>query len=333
MDCYECEEAKGHAEEAKNHWIRKTCFVYYRLIFVCLVTSLCFAGPGWNLIIIHKNTSVDTIFFTCIGTLLFLFSVAMLTFRFYQEIFKGISLYCPKTADGVLHAHLKNPFPGKRFLATKAVKDLSVPALLKIGVCGWFRNSTIISYKEVGAEIDTKPKVNGKIELGSTKPLYCISNNYKGLKIHKARCDEKTFELKSVTLEDEVGDRISFNNVGEIYELLEYLDKDITSTPYKIACLFGKIKCLRGFFEMLVEGKKEKGEELKTAQAELEKQKELILDYANFEGSLTGWLKGSKDNPNLGKSKHAQVIRQKLEQHAKEVWEKYGLIMAHCMPE
>jgi len=313
VGCYECEEAKRHAEKTKNrNWVRKEFDSYFH-IFVLLGVGLGLGFLGWvNILWVNKIWFV-------VGTLIFLFSVAMLAFKFYQEIFQGFSLYYFETADGVLHAHLKRP-------TAEFVRNLPMPVIVKIGVCGWFRKSRLLHYE--------KP---GKITVAST---------YKGLKVHKAPCDAKMLELRNVTLEDEDGDRITFVEVEILFDYLEegafrlpshhlkykYLlswkgsRNPSPTTIERIRLLFSGAKNLNELVGQLAQELEKKENELSSAQAETEKYKEIAEMYASYEQGLIDWIAQSKDNPNLGKSKHAQAIRQKLLEHRKAVEKKYGKI-------
>lgn len=311
--CYECEEAKRHVGKAKNHWLRKgfdSQFIYWFFIILAIGLGMC--GPSsWELITGDREILGAPIAFIILGTFTFLISAALLAFKFHQEISKGFSLYYFKTADGVLHAHLKSP-------EGDIVKTFPLPIIAKIGVCGWFRKSRIFTFRDK-ARVKFA-KVGDLIYAKSSKIIHLSLNDYQGLKLHKARCDKETLELSEVVLKDSHNDRITFTDINRLFDFLE--------KPCQVSELPSKVKDARAVNAELVEKMEKKDEELKTAQAETDKYKEIARMYAWYEQNLIQWIEVSRDNPNLGKSKHAQAIKQRLLVHQRTIKNTYGDLLS-----
>jgi hypothetical protein len=286
---YECEEAKRHTEKAKNHWIRKANFDYLFIFLAFFVfgflgfMALCF---------IPKSPQIfNKILAGAMGVCFILIPITTLFLRFYQEIFKGFSLYYFKTADGVLHAHLKK-------LSSAAAFYLPAPAIVKIGVCGWFRKSRLLRYE-----------MNARGEI-------IVTNTYQGLKLYKARCDKETLNLSEVVLKDGHDDRITFTDINRLFDFLEHPD-DVSSLPLRLEYALASIAKLA---HKVAKGEKD----LKITREEVEKYKKFTRMYAAHEQELIQWIEESKKNSNLGKSKHAQAIKQKLLEHQRTIKNTYG---------
>lgn len=329
--CYECEEAKRHTEKVKNHWFRKIGIPYWVILMGFLV-GLFLSGVGWLTIIIDdENVREGGMVFAFFGIVVLLISVVTLASRLYQEICRGFSLYYFKTEDGVSHAHLRKP-------SMKIIHNLPIHLVVKIGVCGWFRKSRLLSYVYTGTDLQAKP-----ITENGTLYFYDLSNNYNGLKIRKACCDKTTLELKGITPKNQHGDRITFVCLSEFFEYLESED-----SRFEISMLPIRVCALRKLGIKLQNCVKAKEEELKTAREELEKHKDELVDMGevldlhdltetggrdaqvatlkrvmrkykfgyetclDFLQDLLGFLKDSKTNPNLGKSKHAQELKWRI---------------------